>query len=111
MFTLKSWGIFSAIAPVLPNHFLVLPRDDFFAGDLRVVLFLGADFFFAVFFRADVFFRGTLAPSLRASDNPIAMACLRLVTFLPLPLRRVPRFFSRMTSSTFSPALLEYLAI
>src|SRR3954470_6952382 len=45
--------------------------------------------FFAVFL-AD-FFGGTLAPSRRASDKPIAIACLRLLTFLPvLPLRSVP---------------------
>ena len=30
-----------------------------------------------------VFFAGTLAPSRRASDRPMAMACLRLVTFFP----------------------------
>jgi hypothetical protein len=59
-----------------------------------------------------VFFAGTLAPARRASDNPIAMACLRLVTFLPeLPLLSVPRFRSRITFSTFSDALLPYFAI
>ena len=35
--------------------------------------------FFAVFR-----FFGTLAPFLRASDSPMAMACLRLLTVLPL---------------------------
>jgi hypothetical protein len=44
---------------------------------------------------------GTLAPARRASDKPIAIACLRLVTFLPdRPLRRVPRLRSRIVFST-----------
>jgi hypothetical protein len=42
-------------------------------------------------FDFDDFFFGIFAPALRASDNPIAIACLRLVTFLPdFPLRNVP---------------------
>ncbi len=45
---------------------------------------------------------GTFAPDRRASDSPMATACLRLVTFLPdRPLRSVPRFRSRITFSTF----------
>ena len=45
---------------------------------------------------------GTLAPARRASDRPMAMACFRLVTFLPeRPDLSVPAFFSRMTFSTF----------
>jgi hypothetical protein len=63
-----------------------------------------------VFFRA-VFFLGTFAPAFRASDKAIAIACLRLVTFLPLPLLSVPRFFSCITSSIFSEAFFEYFAI
>src|SRR3569833_1327050 len=63
----------------------------FFFELLRLrVLFL-ALFFFAPFFR------GTFAPFLRASDSPIAMACLRLFTLPPLPplpLFNVP-FFRR----------------
>lgn len=40
------------------------------------------------------FLRGTFSPASLASDNPIAIACLRLVTFLPLrPLFNWPRFF------------------
>jgi hypothetical protein len=36
------------------------------------------------FFRRDEdFFLGTLAPFFRASDSPIAMACLRLFTLPP----------------------------
>ena len=58
------------------------------------------------------FFAGTFAPSFLASERPIAMACLRLVTFFPLrPLFNVPCFFSCITFSTLSPAFLEYFAI
>jgi hypothetical protein len=53
---------------------------------------------------------GTLPPAARASDSPIAIACLRLVTFLPeLPLFNVPAFISFITFSTFSDAFLPYL--
>jgi len=52
---------------------------------------------------------GTFAPALRASERPIAIACLRLVTFRPeRPLRSVPRLRSRMTFSTFFDAFLLY---
>jgi hypothetical protein len=73
--------------------------------------FLGADFFVAAFLVA-LFFLGTFDPFFRASDRPMAMACLRLVTFLPLrPLFKVPSFFSCMARSTLLPAPLEYLAM
>src|SRR5580698_7368014 len=53
---------------------------------------------------------GTFAPARRASDSPIAIACLRDFTFLPdLPLRRVPAFRSCMALSTFLPLALLYL--
>jgi hypothetical protein len=54
-------------------------------------------------------FLGTLAPILRASDRPIAIACFRLFTFLPdRPLFNVPdlRFF--MARPTFLDAPFEY---
>ena len=52
---------------------------------------------------------GTLPPARRASDSPIAIACLRLVTFFPeRPLRSVPRLRSRITHSTFLAAFLPY---
>jgi hypothetical protein len=52
---------------------------------------------------------GTFAPDLRASERPIAIACLRLLTFRPeRPLRSVPRLRSRMTFSTFFDAFLLY---
>jgi hypothetical protein len=48
---------------------------------------------------------GTLPPARRASERPIAMACLRLVTFLPdRPERSWPRFISCMLFSTFCDA-------
>jgi hypothetical protein len=63
--------------------------------------------FLAVAFLAAVFFAGTLPPSRRASAKPMAMACLRLVTFLPEPpLSSVPRFSSCIASSTLSHAFL-----
>lgn len=48
---------------------------------------------------------GTFAPERRASDNPIAMACFRLVTFFPLrPDRSLPCFISFISRSTDLPA-------
>jgi len=58
------------------------------------------------------FFAGTLAPALRASERPIAIACLRLFTVLPeRPLFNVPRLRSRITFSTLLCAFFPYLAI
>jgi hypothetical protein len=64
--------------------------------------------FFDFFFR----FFGTLAPAARASDNPIAIACLRLLTLRPeRPLFNVPdlRFF--IARPTFADAFLEYFRV
>src|ERR1041385_1204823 len=58
------------------------------------------------------FFLGTLAPFSRASDNPIAIACLRLLTLPPLPPLpdlSVPFFFLCMALLTDLPAALPYL--
>src|SRR5438552_19205306 len=58
------------------------------------------------------FFVGTLAPFLRASESPMAMACFRLLTLPPLPPlpeRSVPRFLRRIALSTVLPAALPYL--
>jgi hypothetical protein len=53
--------------------------------------------------------RGTFAPFSRASESPIAIACLRLVTFLPLrPLFSVPFFLRRIADSTRLLAALPY---
>ena len=54
--------------------------------------------------------RGTRAPERLASDSPIAIACLGLVTFFPeLPLRSVPCFISCMALPTFCSLYLLYL--
>ena len=62
--------------------------------------------------RQAAFFLGTLAPFLRASERPIAIACFRLVTLPPLPPlpeRSVPRFSRRMALATDLPTALPYL--
>jgi hypothetical protein len=75
--------------------------DDFFDDD-----FFDDDFFD---FEDDFFF-GTFAPERRASESPMAMACLRLFTFLPeLPLLSVPCLRSCIAFSTFFDAFFEYL--
>jgi len=54
---------------------------------------------------------GTLAPFLRASESPIAIACLRLVTRPPcpdFPLFNVPLFRRRMALSTDLDAASPY---
>lgn len=82
----------------------LLRRYDFFARFLAP--------FFAAFFAPFLApLAGTLAPFLRASDKPMAMACLRLFTVRPLPLLSFPRFFLCMAFSTFFPADFEYFAI
>jgi hypothetical protein len=86
----------------------------YFAARFLVVFFI---IVFVLFFaeRPVLFFAaffGTFFPALLASDIAIAIACLRLVTFLPLPpLRNVPRFFSRITLAIFLCAPFEYFAI
>src|SRR5438132_356414 len=56
--------------------------------------------------------RGTFPPARRASLRPIAMACLRLVTFLPdRPERRVPCLRSCIARLTLLWAFLPYFAI
>ena len=54
---------------------------------------------------------GTFARFSRASLSPIAIACLRLVTFRPDPLFSVPFFLRRIVDSTFLEADLPYLAM
>jgi hypothetical protein len=64
--------------------------------------------FLAFFPLFEVFF-GTFAPAALASERPIAMACLRLLTFvLERPLFNVPalRFF--IARSTLADAFFEY---
>lgn len=51
-------------------------------------------------------------PAFLASESPIAMACLGLVTFLPLrPDLRVPFFIAFISVSTFLLAESEYLRV
>ena len=50
-----------------------------------------------------------MPPAARAWDNPIAIACLRLVTFLPELLLNVPVLRSCIAFATFSDAFLPYL--
>jgi hypothetical protein len=72
----------------------------------------GASYFFAVRFLDVPFLRGTFAPDFRASESPIAIACFRLVTFLPeRPLLNVPFFRLCIARFTFCAAFLPYLAI
>lgn len=85
-----------------------------FFGALRLALFLGEAFLSAAFFGAAFLgeaFLGTFLPSLLASLKPIATACLREVTFLPVPVFSLPSFISCMVCSTFLPAAREYFAI
>lgn len=54
---------------------------------------------------------GTFAPFSRASLSPMAIACLRLVTFRPEPLFSVPLFFRCIADLTVFDAALPYFAI
>jgi hypothetical protein len=65
-------------------------------------------------FLPDDFLLGTLAPFFLASDNPMAIACLRLVTLPPLPPfpdLRVPFFLRRIADSTRLLAALPYFRL
>jgi len=55
--------------------------------------------------------RGTGSPARRACASPIAIACLRLVTFAPVDVLSVPRFRSCMTCATFALVFFVYLAM
>ncbi|HEY2461312.1 MAG TPA: hypothetical protein VGI16_10900 [Candidatus Acidoferrum sp.] len=60
------------------------------------------------------FLRGTFAPFLRASDNPIAIACFRLFTVPPFPCLpdfSVPCFFRRIALPTDLLAAFPYRAM
>ena len=74
----------------------------------------GFSFLVRYFLRADRLLarlRGTFAPFARASDRPIAIACLRLFTlppFPPGPLLSVPFFLRRIALSTRLDAAVPY---
>ena len=58
------------------------------------------------------FFLGTFAPFFRAFERPIAIACLRLFTFLLLlPLFNFPRFISCISVFTCFPVEEPYLRV
>src|SRR5689334_10545527 len=64
------------------------------------------------FLREDFRRFGTLPPARRASERPIAIACLRLFTRLPeRPLFSVPRLRSCIARLTLERALRPYLAM
>lgn len=91
----ESCAIFSAF-----QHRLATPR---------AIYFLLEDFLLELFFFV-LFFFGTFAPALRASDKPMAMACLRLVTFFLLrPLFSFPFFIACISRSTDFDAAFPYL--
>src|SRR5580700_58744 len=61
-----------------------------------------------------LFFLGTFAPLLRASERPIAIACFRLFTtppLPPLPERSVPLFLRCITLLTLLLAAFPYFGI
>jgi hypothetical protein len=79
--------------------------------DLRAAFLVPLDLR-AVLLAALFFFAGTFPPAFRASDRPIAIACLRLLTVLPeRPLFNVPRLRSCIAFSTLLDAFFPYLAI
>jgi len=93
--------------------FEVVRFRPFFLVLFLVLVFLVVFFFvlFRLLFFA-LFFGGTFAPFSRASDRPMAIACLRLFTlppFPPFPLFRVPFFRRRIALATRLPAAFPYL--
>jgi hypothetical protein len=67
---------------------------------------LRADFLVARFFEV---FVGTFIPAALASERPMAIACLRLLTFRPeRPLFKVPALRSFIARSTLADAFFEY---
>jgi hypothetical protein len=69
----------------------------------------GDERFFAERFFAAPRFGATFAPERRASESPIAIACLRVVTLRPeRPERSWPRFISCIAAPTLRPAFFPY---
>jgi hypothetical protein len=99
----------------LPDEDLLLAEDFRLAEGFRLddAFFLAAGFLLdEAFFLLDDDFFGTFPPAFLASDNPIAIACLRLLTFFPeLPLLSVPALRSCIAFLTLLCAFLPYLAM
>ena len=88
--------------------------DDFFDDDDADFLDEEPPFFEADFdedFDDDDLRDGTLSPSERASEMPIAMACWRLFTFPPEPLFNFPSPYSCITFEIFFWAFDPYFAM
>ena len=103
---------FAADRFAVPRFAVDFLADDFFADDFFAVDFFAEDFFAEDFFADDFRFEGTFAPLARASESPIAIACLRLFTLPPLPprpLRSVPAFRFFIADRTERPAPAPYL--
>ena len=92
----------------VPLDFFDEPALDFFVVDFFAVDFFVVDFFAVDFFDEDFGGGGTLPPSRRASDKPIAIACFLLFTFWPELLRSFPSFNSCIVCSTFSCDFFPY---
>jgi hypothetical protein len=94
----------------LPDEDLLLAEDFRLAEGFRLddAFFLTAGFLLdEAFFLLDDDFFGTFPPAFLASDNPIAIACLRLLTFFPeLPLLSVPALRSCIAFLTLLCAFL-----
>jgi hypothetical protein len=68
------------------------------------------ELFLLELFLLERFFGATFLPLLRASDRPMAIACFRLFTVLPLrPLLSVPRFRLCIALFTSLEALFDVL--
>ena len=112
--------LFRAVPRLAVLFFAVLFFAVLFLAVLRLAVLFRAVPFLAVLRFAPPFFAaprlragGTFAPFSRASERPIAIACLRLVTLrvVPpprLPLFRVPFLRRRIALSTLFPAACPY---
>jgi hypothetical protein len=95
-------------------YFLLLLERFFDLLDLRLLVELLREPFPELRFERFVEppFFGTFAPRLRASESPIAIACLRLWTFFPdRPLFNFPRLYSCIAFFTLRWEVLPYLAM